>query len=373
MTRVSVRNTFLDLDGAEDEKFLAMGRRRAKSDCLKLPSVLTSLEQTTVNHLNALLECSSYEDSAGRDQQAQSKPMLQSKLSKLKNVLSSSSVSTMAPEDWDCEDVAMKESASFSHCGEFAVESQDQRAVLTPACSSSSISSMVSMDGEHEGDHMFYGNSHLLQERRNDTAARNQSQVRWGCNQAGQWMNHGCHQVGWEGQRQDSHVREDSGSGRRGGIPPVKDFTHSRVPRSLNLVEEFCKTVDATPTTMMIRNIPNRYTQRELIEELESLGFAGSFDFFYAPIDFGTMGNVGYAFVNFVSPEWAASCRQHLDGFIFRRHQQRTRKKVATVSVAHLQGLTANIRHYENAAVTGRARSKRCGPVIMTNIASAMS
>jgi len=149
-------------------------------------------------------------------------------------------------------------------------------------------------------------------------------------------------------------------------------FQHCFVPKSTNLAEKFARVApEARPTTMMIRNIPNRYSQRELIGEIEGLGFAGSFDFFYAPIDSGTMGNVGYAFVNFVSPEWAERCQQTLTGYAFRRHQQKMRRKIATVSVAHLQGLQANIRHYENAAVNGRNRSKRCGPVIMTSIASA--
>lgn len=146
----------------------------------------------------------------------------------------------------------------------------------------------------------------------------------------------------------------------------MKDFTHCHVPKALNLAEEFSTTATDVPTTtMMIRNLPNRYTQQELIEELEILGFADSFDFFYAPIDFGTMGNVGYAFVNFSSPAWATKCQQDLEGYAFRKHQQKSRRKVATVSAAHLQGLQANLRHYERAAATGRARSKRCGPIIL--------
>merc|ERR1719499_2725554 len=113
-----------------------------------------------------------------------------------------------------------------------------------------------------------------------------------------------------------SHRR--GGSGRRCNAPPSKEFTHGSVPKSLNLAEEFSKTpMDAQPTTMMLRNIPNRYTQLELIEELGTLGFAGSFDFLYSPTDFGTMGNVGYAFINFVSPEWAAQCQRDLEGVVF--------------------------------------------------------
>jgi len=156
---------------------------------------------------------------------------------------------------------------------------------------------------------------------------------------------------------------------------PLRVFHHSKVPKSQNLVEEFSRAQpDAPPpTTMMIRNIPNRYTQRELIKELEALGFAGSFDFFYSPIDTGSMGNVGYAFVNFRDGAWAERCLRELAGFTFKKHQQKTRTKVAAVSVAHLQGLEANLRHYDNAAVNGRSRSKKCSPVIMTSIASAIT
>merc|ERR1719491_2194110 len=153
--------------------------------------------------------------------------------------------------------------------------------------------------------------------------------------------------------------------------PPSKDFTHCLVPKSTNLVEEFSKSSTETPiTTVMIRNVPSRYTQHELIEELGQLGFGGKFDFLYAPTDFGTMGNVGYAFVNFISFAWAVRCQKELDGHLFAKHQKKTTKKLATVSVAHLQGLQANLRHYEKSAVAGRARSKGCGPVVLASLSS---
>lgn len=151
---------------------------------------------------------------------------------------------------------------------------------------------------------------------------------------------------------------------------PAQAFSSGHVPPKVsNLAQEFSKGTDeVSPTTMMLRNLPNRYTQNELIEELEALGFAGTFDFFYAPIDFGSLGNVGYAFINFNKPEWASHFQKDLDGYAFKKHQQKKRQKLATVSVAHLQGLQANLHHYEKAAVTGRARSKRWGPVIMRPI-----
>ena len=63
----------------------------------------------------------------------------------------------------------------------------------------------------------------------------------------------------------------------------------------------------------------NRYTQRELIAELEDLGFAGTFDFLYSPLDKGTMSNVGYAFVNFKTHEDASKCIAAFHNYRFKR------------------------------------------------------
>merc|ERR1719502_1018151 len=116
----------------------------------------------------------------------------------------------------------------------------------------------------------------------------------------------------------------------------------------------------------MIRNIPNSYTQRELLKELESLGYAGTFDFLYIPVDKGTMSNVGYAFVNFTDLQYAKMCMQTLQTYRFKKHRKPT-GKIAAVSVAHIQGLEANLKHYENAAVNS-AKLKQRRPVVMANI-----
>jgi len=160
---------------------------------------------------------------------------------------------------------------------------------------------------------------------------------------------------------------------RDGSSPWLQDFSHSRVPKSLNLAEEFTRSDhEGPPTTMMIRNIPNRYTQRELIRELEHLGFGGAFDFLYVPVDKGTMCNVGYAFVNFLDHDQAARCMTVFDNYSFAKHRK-ARGKIATVSVAYIQGLEANIRHYEHAAVSGSTRSRQRGPVIMASIAKSLA
>ncbi|AQK79789.1 Protein MEI2-like 5 [Zea mays] len=58
---------------------------------------------------------------------------------------------------------------------------------------------------------------------------------------------------------------------------------------------------DDTRTTLMIKNIPNKYTSKMLLAAIDEL-HKGIYDFFYLPIDFKNKCNVGYAFINMVSP-----------------------------------------------------------------------
>ncbi|CAE8596173.1 unnamed protein product, partial [Polarella glacialis] len=98
---------------------------------------------------------------------------------------------------------------------------------------------------------------------------------------------------------------------------------------------------------------------------------AGTFDFLYIPLDKGTMSNVGYAFVNFMHKESASKCMETFQNYRFRRHRK-TSGKIAAISVAHIQGLDANLAHYENAAVN-TAKLKQRRPVVMANILNGLS
>lgn len=150
-----------------------------------------------------------------------------------------------------------------------------------------------------------------------------------------------------------------------------KEYRHGHVPKNLDLADKY-KQVDTTDiTTLMIRNLPNRYTQRELIGELEDLGFAGAFDFLYIPLDKGTMSNVGYAFVNFVDSSWASKCMVTFQNYRFKRHRKIS-GKIAAVSPAHIQGLEANLAHYEHAAVN-TAKLKQRRPVVIANISKTLA
>merc|ERR1712190_293445 len=104
----------------------------------------------------------------------------------------------------------------------------------------------------------------------------------------------------------------------------------------------------------MIRNVPNRYDRRLLMQELDDLGFKDKYDFLYLPIDTRTQWNVGYAFVNFDEPEDARHCMESLEGhyfFHFRTARATSRKRMAVVSIAHIQGLEQNLAHYSGTSV----------------------
>ena len=54
-------------------------------------------------------------------------------------------------------------------------------------------------------------------------------------------------------------------------------------------------------TTVMIRHIPNKYTSKDLLNEID-IACKGKYDFFYLPLDTENDCNLGYSFINFIDP-----------------------------------------------------------------------
>jgi len=101
-------------------------------------------------------------------------------------------------------------------------------------------------------------------------------------------------------------------------------------------------------TTVMMRNLPNEYTQRLLLTDINEAGFIGTFDFLYLPIDNKTTANKGYAFVNFSQPGFAWMFKQGYEG---RRMPRFNSDKVVSVLAATLQGFDSNYVNYANCRV----------------------
>jgi RNA recognition motif-containing protein len=91
-------------------------------------------------------------------------------------------------------------------------------------------------------------------------------------------------------------------------------------------------------TTVMLRNIPNKYTRSGLLAALVERGFDPTADCnnLYLPMDAGSGCNLGYAFLNFTSHEKATEFMQQFDGC---RLPSAGSRKVCSVVWANKQGL----------------------------------
>lgn len=109
------------------------------------------------------------------------------------------------------------------------------------------------------------------------------------------------------------------------------------------------------PTTLMIRNIPQLYTQEDLALEWPN---NGTYDFFYMPISF--KGNKTYAFINFTTPESALAFKEKWDKKRLRRFQAR---RTLNISCADVQGQDANLWQLRKGQ-QWRLKNKECQPLI---------
>lgn len=71
---------------------------------------------------------------------------------------------------------------------------------------------------------------------------------------------------------------------------------------------------DFIGTTVIVRNIPNRFSHGSLAAVLDTHGFSGLYDLIYVPIDFATGVSFGYAFVNLTSVDEAERFIARFDG-----------------------------------------------------------
>ncbi|KAF8399824.1 hypothetical protein HHK36_015696 [Tetracentron sinense] len=121
------------------------------------------------------------------------------------------------------------------------------------------------------------------------------------------------------------------------------------------MIESNCRD---SRTTIMIKNIPNKYSQKLFLNMLDNhcLHYneqitdgddqpLSSYDFVYLPIDFNNKCNVGYGFVNLTTPQakWRLYKAFHLQPWeVFNS------RKICEVTYARLQGLEALKEHFKN-------------------------
>ncbi|CAK8988031.1 unnamed protein product [Durusdinium trenchii] len=115
-------------------------------------------------------------------------------------------------------------------------------------------------------------------------------------------------------------------------------------------------------TTLMLRNIPVTFNRESLLADFDARGFRGQYDFFYLPIDFQTDNNLGYAFVNLVTPMSAERFRSTYQGLALAGDRS---KKICAVAPATTQGRAANVEYYRNSNVM--SMEDKYQPVVFEN------
>lgn len=144
-------------------------------------------------------------------------------------------------------------------------------------------------------------------------------------------------------------------------LPSLSGFGALAQPTLLQS-DSIAESSSSTRTTVMLRNLPNCFTQSMLVEFLDSQGFAGRYDFAYLPLSFDTLASLTHAFVNMITSLDAERLRARLEGF--------TNWAVASDSVCNIvwndkhQGLPALIERYRNSPVMHQNVPEACKPLL---------
>ena len=96
-------------------------------------------------------------------------------------------------------------------------------------------------------------------------------------------------------------------------------------------------------TTVMIRNVPIKYTVEVLEKELEY--FVGKYDCIYVPFDYENGGNKGYAFINLIHPYHVLLFYEVFQGKCWTFFES---KKICELNYANFQGINEIMKHAKN-------------------------
>ena len=129
----------------------------------------------------------------------------------------------------------------------------------------------------------------------------------------------------------------------RGAVMNDKDTRH------LTLIIDAVRSGEDSRTSLMVRNIPNKYTQQMLLSEFAESGHGpGKIDFFYLPIDFKNKCNRGYAFINFVDFRDIIPFHQQ---YFCQHWRVFNSDKICDITYARIQGKSGMLKRFENSAL----------------------
>jgi len=114
-------------------------------------------------------------------------------------------------------------------------------------------------------------------------------------------------------------------------------------------------------TTLMIRNIPNKYTVNALLLEINTC-FEGKFDFLYLPLDYKNNCNLGFAFINFTNP---LHILMFYEIFLDRKWKNYNSVKKCDLTYAKSQGKKELASHFEKGCNSKEVQDDK-KPIILT-------
>ena len=99
-------------------------------------------------------------------------------------------------------------------------------------------------------------------------------------------------------------------------------------------------------TTVMIRNIPNKFKQKTLLERI-NMKHQGQYDYFYLPMDLKTQCNVGYAFINFIHPIYILDFFLEFQSIEWQSTTPDCKStKISKLAFANIQGKDELVQHH---------------------------
>ncbi|PRT54040.1 Meiosis protein mei2 [Wickerhamiella sorbophila] len=139
--------------------------------------------------------------------------------------------------------------------------------------------------------------------------------------------------------------------------PPVLQgvVTRDNVPYK-NVVDlDLIDSGKETRTTVMLRNIPNKFSQKALKEFLDTTN-KNTFNFLYLRMDFENHCNVGYAFISFTHPKHIATFARARCGQKWNMYKS---EKLIDLSFAKIQGRASLIAKFRASPVMKEAPDYR--------------
>eukprot|EP00929_Paragymnodinium_shiwhaense_P121164 TRINITY_DN9330_c0_g3_i1.p1 TRINITY_DN9330_c0_g3~~TRINITY_DN9330_c0_g3_i1.p1 ORF type:complete len:193 (-),score=43.57 TRINITY_DN9330_c0_g3_i1:955-1533(-) len=101
-------------------------------------------------------------------------------------------------------------------------------------------------------------------------------------------------------------------------------------------------------STLMIKNLPSRWSCEDVVNVFHDLGYEAKYDFFYMPKRdrSGKSQSLGYAFINFIDPVDAQRFSTAAeDGLV------KFKSRVASVAPAQVQGLAELRKHFAGKSI----------------------